>query len=208
MKFVGGVGVAGLATLVGVSVLRADDTRRYPLPLTVASNRLAAAGLPEPLRAFGAGSVSLAHDDRGLVWRLGDPDHRSIARAILVGDGASTRVSIRFTLADNALDYSHIGATPMTRSLAKSLVAEHVDSVLGGRAFDQRQVARFAAGDYQANPNMLKQFGEAVRQDMIDVADQLHGTGMFAVAPVIDPERQRQAATRADPDSVKPTTTL
>jgi hypothetical protein len=196
--------------MAGVAAVNSADVQRYPIPVMVARERLAAAPLPEALQGFGGHTVSVMREDGGLVWRLGDDTHRSRGKVTLQGDGAATNVTVRFDLADNAIDASPLSKTRLTKSLATSIFAEHVDSVLRGRDFDQGRMTRFTAYDIQAHPGMLQEFGEAVRQQMISVADMINGKGEFA-APVpvtIDGRRQQEAATHVNRNSFEPLTDL
>lgn len=197
--------VSGLGgvTLVSVMAVTADDARRYPLPVSVARQRLAASALPEPLMAFGAGQAMLSHEGDVLVWRLGDADHRSIGRVTLEGDGAATKVTVSFDLADNALGASRIAAAGLTRSMAESIFVEHVDAVLGGRPFDRQRMVQSTAAEMKDNPKMLEEFGDAVRHDMIAVSDMFSNMES-ETASVADPA----AATRVDENSFKPMTDL
>ncbi len=197
--------VSGLGgvTLVSAAVVTADDVRRYPLPLSVAGQRLAASPLPQALLSFGGGPAILTREGDAFVWRLGDADHRSIGRVTLAGDGAATNVTISFDLADNALGGSRLAATGLTKSMAESIFAEHVDAVLGGRPFDQQRMTQSAALELQANPRMLKEFGDAIRQDMIGVADMFKDMDGESTTST-DPE----AATRPNENSFEPMTDL
>lgn len=197
--------VSGLGgvTLVSVIAVTADDARRYPLPVSVARQRLAASAPPEPLLAFGAGRAMLSHEGDVLVWRLGDADHRSIGLVTLEGDGAATKVTVSFDLADNALGASRIAAAGLTRSMAESIFVEHVDAVLGGRPFDPQRMVQSTAVEMKDNPKMLEEFGDAVRQDMIAVSDMFSNMES-ETASVADPK----AAARVDENSFKPMTDL
>jgi hypothetical protein len=200
----GGVAGIGVVAAVTAAVATAPDTRRYPLPATVARERLAAAPLPAALLAFAGGKSALVREDDALVWRLGDLDHRSIGRVTLDQDGASTEVTVRFDLADNAIDGSPLSATRMTKSMAESMFAEHVDSVLGGRPFDAQRSMMATALEMQANPQMLKDYGEAIGQQFNQVSAMLNSD--LGGDPYFVSERPTggRAATRPDENSFKP----
>lgn len=199
---------AGIGAIAAVTtaVATAPDSRRYPLPTSVARERLAATPLPDALVAFAGGKVSLVREEGALVWRLGDPGSRSIGRVTLERDGASTDVTVSFDLADNAIPGSRLAGTMMTKSMAESMFAEHVDSVLGGRPFDPMRSMMVTAREMQANPQMLKDHGEAIGQHFNEVSAMLNedmavDPGLFAGTEV-----GRRAATQPNENSFKPMT--
>ncbi len=171
MQWGGLIGIGGIAAVTAV-VVTGDDVRHYPVPVSVARERLAATPLPEALSGMG-GAVSMVRREDGLLWRLGDPDRRSEARVSLEADGATTNATIHFDLSDKALGGSRLAATGLTKALAESILIEHVDAVLSGRPFDERRMALGAARELQANPDLLKDYGEAIRQDMLDMHKML-----------------------------------
>jgi hypothetical protein len=142
------------------------------------------------------------------VWQLGASDSRSVGRVTLEGEGASTDVTVRFALADNALGGSQIGATMLTKSMAEEMFREHVDAVLGGRPFDMQRMGMALAQEMQANPDMLKEYGDAIGDQFNEVATMLNedvGDGYDHSAPVpVD----GKAATRPNHDSFRPMTDL
>lgn len=200
----GGVTAFGGLAAVTALVATGDEVRRYPIPATSAREKLATTPLPDPLTGMGGGQVKLIREDGALVWQLGDSDHRSEGRVSLNGDGAATDVTISFDLADNAVGGSRIAAARLTKSLAESIFIEHVDAVLGGRPFDQQRMMMTTAQELQSNPEMLKEFGETVRQDMTDVATMFEEVN----ANNVRPPQSTEKATRPDPNSFKPTTDL
>lgn len=201
MNWGGWIGIGGIAAVTAV-VVTGDEVRNYPVPVSVARERLASTPLPEALSGMG-GAVSMSRQEHGLRWRLGDPDRQSEARVSLEGDGATTNVTIHFDLSDKALGGSRLAATGLTKALAESIFTEHVDAVLGGRSFDQRRMALGAARELQANPNLLKEYGEAIRQDMLDTAKLLENQGSSIESVPVD---YPGSATRVDPKSYKPMT--
>jgi hypothetical protein len=200
----GGVAGVGAIAAVAAAVATAPESRRYPLPESVARERLAAAPLPEPLRAFAGGKVVLVREDGGLLWRLGDLEHRSTGRVTLERAGASTEVTMSFDLADNAFGESRLSGTMLTRSMAKSMFVEHVDSVLGGRPFDAQRSMVGTALEMQANPRMLEEFGEAVGQQFNDVSAMINAD--FGPDPHFVSNRPvgGRAATRPNENSFQP----
>ena len=201
-------GIVGLGAIAAVTtaVATAPDSRRYPLPESVARERLAAAPLPEPLLAFAGGKATLVREAGALVWRLGDPGSRSIGRVTLERDGASTEVTVSFDLADNAIQGSRLARTMMTKSMAESMFAEHVDSVLGGRPFDPMRSMLGTAREMHANPQMLKDYGEAIGQQFNDVSAMLNADLQADPALLAGTEVGRRAATQPNENSFKPMT--
>lgn len=201
-------GIAGLGAIAAVTaaVATAPDSRRYPLPVSVARERLAAAPLPEALLAFAGGKAALAREDGALVWRLGGPDRCSIGRVTLEQDGASTEVTVSFDLADNAIEGSRLSGTRMTKSMAESMFTEHVDSVLAGRPFDPMRSMLGTAREMQANPEMLKDYGEAIGQQFNDVSAMLNSDFEADPALLAGTPAGRRAATQPNENSFKPMT--
>lgn len=199
-------GVGGLAAVTAV-VVNGDELRRYPVPASVARERLASAPLPQPLLAIAGGRVAVLRQDGALVWQLGDSEHRSVGRAEFEADGASTDVRFRFDLADNALGGSPIGATTLTKSMAEEMFVEHVDSVLGGRPFDMQRMGFELAREMQANPQMLKDYGDAVGQHFNEVATMLNENSEFSTIPSA-PRVDGRDAVEPNRDSYQPTTRL
>ena len=199
-------GLAGFGAIAAVTavVATAPETRRYPLPVSVARERLASAPLPNALTAFAGGKVAVIREEGALLWRLGDLSSRSVGRVTLQQDGASTEVTFSFDLADNAINGSPLSNTLMTKSMAESIFAEHVDSVLGGRPFDPMRSMIVTAREMQTNPEMLKQYGEALNQHFSEVSSMLNED--FAPDPYAMGSRPTggRAATRPNPDSYKP----
>lgn len=198
-------GVAGFGAIAAVTavVATAPDTKRYPLPESVARERLAAAQLPAPLVAFAGGKVVLVREDGGLLWRMNDLEHRSTARVSLERDGAATNVTIRFDLADNAMGGSPIAGTMITKSMAKSMFAEHVDAVLSGRPFDPQRSMMTTALEMQANPRMLEEYGEAIGQQFNEVSTMLNAD-LEAQRWESGPAHGGRAATKPNENSFKP----
>ena len=202
MHWTGFAAIGGVAAAVTTVVVTAEEVRRYPVPVSVARERLAAAPLPEPIAAFASHEFVVIREDGALVWRFGDAEHRSEGRVTLEGEGASTNVTVRFELADNALGESPIGATLMTKSMAENMFREHVDSVLGGRPFDMQKMGMAMAQEMQANPEMLKEFGSALDQQFQEVATMMNETTAPQIVPIQSGDGR--AATQPNPDSFRP----
>ena len=204
MHWAGFTAIGGVAATVTAVVATSEDVRRYPLPVSVARERLATMPLPEPLAGISGHKVVLIREDGALVWRLGDAEHRSEGRVTLDGEGASTNVTVRFDLADNALGGSKLGATLMTKSIAENLFREHVDSVLGGRPFDMQKMGLAIAQEMQANPAMLEQYGEAVGDQFNGVSAMLSQDDDLDYVLTVPERGNGKAATRPDENSYKP----
>lgn len=168
--------MAGLGGVAAVAALFAagPEFRRYPIPQSEALGLLSTTPLPEPLLDMSGHQVSLVRRGGTLVWYLGNAGHPSVGRVTIAGDGASTKVTVDFDLADNALGYSPVANTRLARSMAETIFTEYVDSALGRRPFDARLMMA-AAREIQANPEMLKEYGEAVDDQFNDVATMLNG---------------------------------
>lgn len=176
MKFFAVAGLSGIAAVTAV-VVSGPEVRRYPITEKVALERLSTAPLPEPLLDMSGHQVSLVRVDDALVWYLDDIEHRSVGRVALEGEGASTNVTIEFDLADGALGDSPIAKTRLLRSMAESIFAEHVDSVLSKRPFDAQRMMMVPAREIQADPEVLQEYGEAVDRQFNDVATMLNKRG-------------------------------
>lgn len=205
MHWGGFTAIGGVAAAVTTVVVTGEDVRRYPVPVSVARERLATAPLPEPLAGIAGDKIIMIREEGALVWHLGASDSRSEGRVILEGKGASTDVTVRFDLADNALGGSPLGATIMTKSMAETLFREHVDSVLGGRPFDMQKMGMEMAQEMQANPQMLEEYGEAVGDHLNGVAAMLNDTMAVENVPA---QPRGSDSTKANPDSFKPMTEL
>lgn len=173
MKFLATASLGGVAAAAALFAA-GPDGHRYPISESEARERLSTRPLPEPLLDMSGHRVSLVREGRTLVWHLGDAEHRSIGRVTIQGDGASTNVTIDFDLAENALGQSHVADTRLTRSMAESIFAEHVDSALGGRPFDARRMMAATKRQIQADPEVLQEYGEAVDAQFNDVASMLN----------------------------------
>ena len=208
MHWAGFTAIGGVAAAVTAVAVTGEEARRYPVPVSVARERLAAAPLPEPLAAFAGQTVVVIREEGALVWRFGDPEHRSEGRVTLEGEGASTNVTVRFDLADNALGESPIGATMMTKSMAENMFREHVDSVLGGRPFDMQRMGMALAQEMQANPKMLEEYGDAIGDQFNSVSaiisEDVEDLDIHDSQPVPD----GRAATRPHENSFRPMTDL
>ena len=172
MKFLALAGLGGVAAVAALFAA-GPEIRRYPIPESEALERLSASTLPEPLFDMAGRQVSLIREDGALVWYVGDPEQRSIGRVTINGDGARTSVAVKFELADNALGRSPVADTRLTRSMAESIFAEHVDSTLDGRPFDARRMMAVTSRAIQADPEIVRDYGEAVDAQFNDVEAML-----------------------------------
>lgn len=206
MHWGGLFGLGGIAAVTAVAV-SGPEVHRYPITETVARERLASAPLPEPLLAFAGHKASLVREDGGLAWTLGAADSRSVGRVTLEGDGAATDVTISFDLADNALGGSPMANTRLTESMAEGMFREHVDAVLSNRPFDPHRSMLGTAQELQANPEVMREYGQAIGDQFNEVATMLNENAELTTFPPSQPTGG-QAATRPDPDSYRPTTPL
>ena len=201
MHWIGFTAIGGVAATVTAVVVTADEVHHYPVPLSIARERLASTPLPEPLAGLAGGKVVVIREDGALLWKLGQGEHMSEGRVTLEGEGASTNATIHFDLDDDALGGAPIGGTLLTKSMAKTMFLEHVDSVLFGRPFDMQRMGMAMAKELQANPQMLEEYGAALDQQFEGVAAMLNES--MAVADTQPPPDGR-AATRPNADSYKP----
>ena len=204
MHWGGFTAIGGVAAAVTAVVVTGEEVRRYPVPVSVARERLATAPLPEPLAAFAGQNVVVIREEGALLWRFGDTEHRSEGRVTLQGEGASTNVTVRFALADNALGNSPMGATMMTKSMAENMFREHVDSVLGGRPFDMQKMGMAMAQEMQANPQMLEEYGNAINDQFNSVSAMLSENVDDDYTLAVPERGDGKAATRPNNDSFKP----
>lgn len=199
-------GVSGIAAVTAVAV-SGPEVYRYPITETVARERLASTPFPEVLLGMAGHKLAMVREDGALVWNLGDPDNRSVGRVTLEGDGASTNVTISFDLSDTALGQSQLSKTRLTRSMAEAMFKEHVDSVLTGRPFDANRSMIGVAREIQSNPEVMREYGQAIGDQFNEVAEMMNESGEFAVMPsetVVD-GREAVAPNR---DATRPTTNL
>lgn len=180
MKFVA-MATLGWTAAIAAVVASGEEARRYPIPQSVALERLATTPLPDPLLDMSGHTVSLVRESGGLSWYLGESDHRSVARVTLAPDGAATEVAISFDLAENALGYSPLSKTRLTRSMAESIFAEHVDAALTKRPFNARKMMAGTAREIENDPDILREYGEAVDGQFKDVATMLNTGDRVAV---------------------------
>ena len=206
MHWGGLAGLGGIAAVTAVAVT-GPEVYRYPITETVARERLASTALPEPLLGMVGHKVAMVREDGALVWNLGQPGNRSVGRVTLDGDGASTNVTISFDLSDKVLGDSPLSKTRLTRSMAEAMFKEHVDSVLLGRPFDANRSMIGVAQEIQANPEVMREYGQALGDQFNEVATMLNETSEFSSFPPSQPAGGREA-TRPDPDSYRPTTNL
>lgn len=199
-------GMSGIAAVTAVAV-SGPEVYRYPITQTVARERLASTPLPEPLLAFAGHKSALVREDGALVWNLGDPGNRSVGRVTLERDGASTNVTISFDLSDKALGDSPLSATRLTRGMAEGMFKEHVDAVLTGRPFDANRSMMGLAQEMQANPEVMREYGQALGGMFNEVAATINENAEYSTFPPTQPEGGHEL-TRPDPDSYRPTTNL
>lgn len=206
MHWGGFAGLGGIAAVTAVAVT-GPEVYRYPITETVARERLASTALPEPLLAFAGHKATMIREDGGLVWKLGDSGNRSVGRVTLEGDGASTNVTISFDLSDTALGDSPLSRTRLTRSMAESMFKEHVDAVLMARPFDPNRSMIGVAQQMQADPEIMREYGQALGDQFNEVAEIMNETSEMSTFPPSQPAGGREA-TQPNPDSYRPTTHL
>ena len=205
MHWGGFAGLGGIAAVTAVAVTGPEVTR-YPIMETVARERLASSALPEELLGMAGHKVALLREDGALVWKLGEDGNRSVARVTLDGDGASTDVTVSFDLSDTALGDSPLSTTRLTRSMAEATFKEHVDSVLSGRPFDANRSMMGVAQEIQANPEVMREYGQALGGMFNEVAETINETADYSSFPPRQPDGRD--AVEPNPDATRPTTNL
>ena len=205
MHWGGFAGLGGIAAVTAVAVT-GTEVYRYPITESVARERLASAPLPEPLLAFAGNKSALLREDGALVWNLGDSDNRSVGRVTLERDGASTNVTISFDLSDTAMGDSPLGRTRLTRGMAEGMFKEHVDSVLLGRPFDANRSMMGVAQEMQANPEVMREYGQALGGMFNEVAATMNETAEYSNFPPRQPDGRE--AVEPNRDSYRPMTNL
>lgn len=206
MHWGGFIGFGGIAAVTAVAV-SGPEVHRFAIPETVARERLASTPLPQVLLGMVGNQVALVREEGALVWNIGGPGSRSVGRVTLDGQGAATDVTISFDLADNALGDSPMGRTRLTRSMAEGMFREHVEAVLGNRPFDPQRSMLGTAQEMQADPEVMREFGEALGDQFNEVATMMNENAEFSAFPPPPPAGGR-AAVQPDPDSYRPTTDL
>ncbi len=196
-------GMSGIAAVTAVVVAQ-PETQRYAIPERTAADRLASATLPEPLLGMVGRNFSLVREDGALVWRFGDSGNRSTFRVTLAGDGAATDVGITFDIAANVLGDTPLSDTKMIRSMAEGMFREHVDAVLVGRSFDPHRAMTGMAQQLQSDPEMMREYGQALGDQFNEVATMLNEDFDVATGDLPD-GRDAVAPNR---DATRPTTTL
>lgn len=196
----GGLGLIGASTTAWI--VTQPDTRSYPVPIGTARERLAAASLPPEVLLFGPGDARLTRTADGLRWSVGAADDPMIVEADLSPDGASTDVRLSITMPRATPPYTGILKSDVGQEIARSALEEHVDAVLGGRAYDPMRAMLTSAQRLQAKPEAMQQFGESLRQDMIAAHDQIERDLNTAHAPPVGPTSDR--ALRPDPKTTEP----
>ena len=205
MHWGGFAGLGGIAAVTAVAV-SGPEVHRYPIMESVARERLASAPLPEGLLAFAGHKSALIREDGALVWNLGDSDNRSVGRVTLERDGASTNVTVDFDLSDTAMGDSPLSTTRLTRSMAEAMFNEHVDSVLTGRPFDANRSMMGVAQEIQSNPEVMREYGQAIGGMFNEVAETMNETADFSTFP--PPQPNGRDAVEPNPDATRPTTHL
>ena len=206
MHWGGFAGLGGIAAVTAVAV-SGPEVHRYPIMESVATERLASTPLPDGLLAFAGHKSALIREDGALVWNLGGEGNRSVGRVTLERDGASTNVTISFDLSDTALGDSPLSTTRLTRSMAEAMFREHVDSVLTGRPFDANRSMIGVAQEIQANPEVMREYGQALGDQFNEVATMINETAEFTTVPSNHAPGGR-AAVAPNPDATRPTTSL
>lgn len=206
MHWGGFAGLGGIAAVTAVAVT-GPEVYRYPITESVARERLASTALPEPLLAFAGHKAALVRQDGALVWNLGEAGNRSVGRVTLERDGASTDVTISFDLSDTAIGDSPLSKTRLTRAMAEAMFKEHVDAVLAGRPFDANRSMMGVAKEIQADPEVMREYGQALGGMFNEVAATINENAEYSTFPPSQPQGGREL-TRPDPDSYRPTTNL
>ena len=205
MHWGGFAGLGGIAAVTAVAVT-GPEVYRYPITEPVARERLASTPLPEPLLAFAGHKSALIREDGALVWNLGDSDNRSVGRVTLERDGASTNVTISFDLSDTAMGDSPLSKTRLTRSMAEGMFKEYVDSVLTGRPYDVHRSMIGVAQEMQANPEVMREYGQALGGMFNEVAETINETSQYSNFP--PPQPDGREAVEPNRESYQPTTIL
>ena len=196
----GGLGLIGASTTAWL--VAQPESRSYPVPLGTARERLASAPLPSELLLFGRGEARLSRGADGLRWSVGAPQDPMIVEADLSADGASTNVRLSITMPRATPPYASVLKSDVSQEIARSALEEHVDAVLGGRAYDPMRTMLKSAQRLQAKPEAMEQFGESLRQEMIAAHDQVLRDLDAAHAPPIGKPADR--ALRPDPKTTEP----
>lgn len=210
MHWGGIAGVSGVAAVAAVAVT-GPEVVRYPVVESVARERLATAALPAMLIGMSGGKVVMIREAGGITWKIGSGEGQSVGRVTLEGDGAATNVTIRFELGDNALGDSPLSGTRLTKSMAESMFKEHVDSVLSGRPFDPQRSMMTTAMEIQNNPEVMREYGQAIGDQFNQVSEMLNENGEFSTFPSTlpsEPAVNGREAVAPNPDSTRPTTPL
>lgn len=201
-------GMSGVAAVTAVAV-SGPEVVRYPLPESVARERLAAAPLPEPLLALSGKTVVLLREEGGLTWMLGAADNRSVGRVTLAGDGAATDVTIEFELSDMALGAPGLSRTRFSRAMFENMFREHVDALLSGRPFDANRSMMGLAQEIQSDPAVMREFGQALGDQFNEVATMLNESEDFATMGMpMEPAVDGREAVAPNPEATRPTTRL
>lgn len=196
----GGLGLIGASTTAWL--VTQPESRSYPVPIGTARELLASAPLPSEVLLFGNGKARLSREADGLRWSVGAPNDPMVVKAGLSPDGASTDVRLSITMPRATPPYAGVLKSDLGQEIAHSALEEHVDAVLGGRAYDPMRTMLKSAQRLQAKPEAMKQFGESLRQEMIAAHDHVRRDLETAHAPSVDATGDR--ALRPDPKTTEP----
>lgn len=166
----------GSAVLLGASLCVAgcgDAGEYYDMDQSEVASRLATASLPGNIgnRVTESGDLSARTYKRGrsqVVWELtaaGQPFGKFTAD--LEPDGDGTRVMVEFDLADNRLGEAARqdladGAEFVQEALRVGMT-EHVDAMLKGRSFDDREFVKDLAAYAVTHPGAAKNYLERMK---------------------------------------------
>ena len=146
----------------------------YPMPRHEVASRLATAPPPGGISqgySDDDGGAAIVVSKRGIsqvVWAFSAAD-QPLAKitADLEPDGAGTRVTVNFAMADSelagAVSKDIGGAREMLEGIITLGMTEHVDATLERRAFDDQKVARSVAMYAAKNPGAAKRYMETVK---------------------------------------------
>lgn len=212
MKIEGLVGLS-LATAAAGGLYASDALTRgevYDLPFEQVHGELAAMPLPDDVTqvsAAGVGRDIEVHPDQAAInWVfLSNGEQTARFTATLSREGERrTRVVVDY-VAGPALpdEMFRISDTTLMRKLAAAALAEQVDSRLERRPFERSGFMTRAAEHLQNNPDAVREYGNAVRDMMIDIADQARANAEASTGPAFDPP-----VGRPSPDATRPTLEL
>lgn len=207
-------GLAGLSLAAAVGGLYATDalTRGevYALPYDEAYAELSSMPLPPDVTQLSLGSagskVEVRQEGSVIAWLFmadGSESGRFTATLSREGDDR-TRVIVDYLPGSEPPEgLMRISDSALMRKLAAAALAEQVDSRLEGRPFERSGFMQRAADHLQNNPDEIKAYGEAVKQTMIDLSEQVRVNAEGTTAPTYDPP-----VGKPSPDATRPSLDL